>query len=478
MRVFIGLTEIAGYYSRLIGGLERAGAKVTFLTDKPHPFGYEREQAPGWLQKWTHHTMDPKEQGFWRNVSKLFLVLYLALTHKAFIFSCASSFNLFRPYGELVLLKLLRRRIVFVMHGSDTRPSFLARYGLRNREGKTVSGHTLLQTCRAQIEKIRVIERYADYVIANPMSAQWHRKPFINWFLIGIPVPEPGKGKVGSRAAMARNPPLILHSPSEPQGKGTPAIRRAIEGLQEKGMELEYLELSGKPHSEVLEALAECSFVIDQLYSDQPMAGFAAEAASFGKASVVGSYGWSELHENAGMGKESYPPVIECEDRDIGDTVEKALCDAASVRSVGEAALSFVENHWSPDAVAGRFIELFHCRPPSEWWFSPADICYYLGCTVRPIEIVIMVRTLLALDSPDCLGLNDKPELKASLISMATEPQAPETEITLTRLVELEKLLAGHEEKLDNFRGMVARRNKRIAALEKKLGIRNSPDSK
>lgn len=478
MKIFIGLNEIAGYYSRLIGGFEKSGNSVTFLADRPHPFGYELKQAPEWLQKWTHRVMNSERQDFSNNVSKLFLVLYLALTHKVFVFSCASSFDLFRPYGELALLKILRRRIIFVMHGSDSRPSFLARYGLTNRDGKIVSGRSLLQTSREQIEKIRTIESYADYIVANPLSAQWHQKHFINWFLIGLPVPKLGNEEFNEEAQSRLKIPLVLHSPSDPQGKGSPEIRRVVEALHGAGEKFDYLELSGKPHSEVLEALGRCSFVIDQLYSDQPMAGFASEAAAYGKASMVGSYGWKELRENAGMEEASYPPVIECKPCDLEEALKKALSDPDSVYTTGLAAKKFVDNHWSADCVAGRFIDLFNLRPSSEWWFSPQDIQYILGCTVRPIEIVIMVRTLLALDGSDCLGLNDKPELKTSLIKMANEPQSQETEIAISRIVELEKLVASHEEKLDNFRGMIDRRDDRIAKLEKKLKIEKGTENK
>ncbi len=481
MRIFIGLHEIAGYYSRLIGAFEEDGIKVTFLAKEPHPFGYETKQAPQWLQKWTHFSMDSKGSYFSRNISKLFLVLYLALTHKVFIFSCASSFDLFRPYGELALLKFLRRRIIFVLHGSDSRPSFMERYGLATREGKTISGRALSLRIREVVSGIHAFERYADYVIANPLSSQWHRKPCINWFLIGLPAPKVASSTLdrsttsATRASPSSTPPLILHSPSDPIGKGTPLIRKAIADLRESGRKLQYVELSGRPHWEVLETLEKCSFVIDQLYSDQPMAGLASEAAAFGKASIVGSYGWAALHTEAGMDGECYPPVIESDPDNIQETITKALDHPQWLESIGADAMEFVDSRWSPAAVASRFKKLFHGQPDSDWWFSPENTSYHLGCTVRPIEIIIMVRTLLALDSSDCLGLDDKPKLKESLIRMAIEPQTPETEIALDRIVALEKLLAKHEEKLDNFRGMIDRRNQRISKLERKLGIQKEP---
>ena len=50
------------------------------------------------------------------------------------------------------------------------------------------------------------------------------------------------------------------------------------------------LNWSGQPNSVVLEQLARCDFIIDQLYADFPMPGFATEAAWFGKPAVTAGY--------------------------------------------------------------------------------------------------------------------------------------------------------------------------------------------
>ena len=54
-----------------------------------------------------------------------------------------------------------------------------------------------------------------------------------------------------------------------------------------EGLPLEYVEIVGQPNDIVLAEIARSAFVIDQLYSDTPMAGFAAEAARLGKPAIV-----------------------------------------------------------------------------------------------------------------------------------------------------------------------------------------------
>ena len=46
---------------------------------------------------------------------------------------------------------------------------------------------------------------------------------------------------------------------------------------------------------EVIEALRNCDFVVDQVYYDVAISYVATEAAFLGKPSVIGSYAWEEL---------------------------------------------------------------------------------------------------------------------------------------------------------------------------------------
>ena len=89
----------------------------------------------------------------------------------------------------------------------------------------------------------------------------------------------------------------ILHSPSSPEVKGTYLIRQAINALKAKGYPIDYVEIMGKPNTVVIAELEKCDFIVDQLYSDTPMSGFATEAAFFGKTAVVGGYGWQEVEK-------------------------------------------------------------------------------------------------------------------------------------------------------------------------------------
>lgn len=62
----------------------------------------------------------------------------------------------------------------------------------------------------------------------------------------------------------------VLHAPSSPTIKGTPLVRAAVKALLEDGYEFDYVEISGRPHAEVLEALSRAHIALNQFYALVP----------------------------------------------------------------------------------------------------------------------------------------------------------------------------------------------------------------
>ena len=113
----------------------------------------------------------------------------------------------------------------------------------------------------------------------------------------------------------------------------------------------------------VLAELARCDLVVDQLYADTPMSTLPAEAAAFGKATVVAGYGWDELRRVTSI--EDLPPTVTCRPEEVEATIRALATDRDARRVAGEAARAFVTERWAPAAVAGRFLALFEAgRPP------------------------------------------------------------------------------------------------------------------
>ena len=65
------------------------------------------------------------------------------------------------------------------------------------------------------------------------------------------------------------------------------------------------------------------TFEIDQVYCDTPMAGFATEAAWFGKPAVVGGYGFDYLKTYVPEGM--WPPSKTCHPDKIENAIESLI---------------------------------------------------------------------------------------------------------------------------------------------------------
>src|SRR6185295_19709065 len=144
---------------------------------------------------------------------------------------------------------------------------------------------------------------------------------FASFLWVGIPFVMPPQPPPITKAGSLR----ILHAPSLPAAKGTPQIRMVIDKLHERGFEFEYIEVIGKPHGEVIRELAACDFVIDQIYSDTPMPGFATEAAFMAKPAIVGGYGLKTL--DSILPADQIPPSFVCHPSELEQAVEKLIVD-------------------------------------------------------------------------------------------------------------------------------------------------------
>src|SRR5207253_1300471 len=155
---------------------------------------------------------------------------------------------------------------IYVFHGDDSRPAYLS--GLYNSCASSSQIESVIKLISTQKETLRKIERYADLIISHPPSSQLHEKPIVSFVLIGIPYSYNGgpidRNKKRSDAQVVR----ILHAPSDQEVKGSRVIRQAIENLQSRGHRIEFIQITEKTNAEVMKELANCDFVVDQLYSD------------------------------------------------------------------------------------------------------------------------------------------------------------------------------------------------------------------
>jgi glycosyltransferase involved in cell wall biosynthesis len=420
-RIFLGFSDIAGYFSRLKKGFDELGVKSDLYTSGRHPFEYDlsRQNFPvkgfNAATSWLHgiaknnHGLLKKITKFSEDFTRILLFIYALFKYDVFIFGFKNCF--FKRYGfaDLPILKLFKKKVIFVFYGSDTRPPYICGDFL-SKDGNDLAA-VLKQSQRIKND-LQIIEKYADYVINHPPTAHFHQKPFVSFLHIGIPTEQRTvlmDGKTDKPTAAT-----ILHSPSNPRIKGTAIIREAIFSLQKKGYDIDFVEISGQPNKVVLEALAACDLIVDQLYSTSPMPGLVAEAASFGKPAVICGYYHNWIHEI--LPPEKVPPSYFCHPDDIEKAIEKLIADREYRLELGQKALHFVQAHWHTEMVAARFLRLIKGDTPEDWFFDPANISYVLGACMPENQTRQSVKSLLATHGKDALLLGDKPELEKKFV--------------------------------------------------------------
>lgn len=420
-RILIGLTEIAGTAAGLCQGFRSLGYECDFINRFPHPFKYEGSghwatpilhrlsflTAPPWRKRTPFRQICQKLLAVFRG----FLLIWNLFRYDVFIFFSQITFS--NNLWDLPILKFFGKKIICVFVGSDSRPPYLDGFHDKNPE-KTADLEWLITVSASQKRRLKKIEKYADHLINWLPHAYFHERSFTLGTIMGfaIPLKEPGRIREAGRQKLK-----VIHAPSNQAFKGTEGIRQLVGRLKSKGYDFEYLEISGRPNQEVLAALADCDFVIDQLYSDTPFAAFVAEAAFFGKPSVVGGYYASVIHKD--IPAEYIPPSLFVLPENVEAAVESLLINAPFRLELGGRAREYVRNYLAPERVAERFLSLIEGREPAEWRRSPYELSYLYGGGQSAEKVKKQLLAVIEHGGPAALQLDDKPKLKEALIKLA-----------------------------------------------------------
>lgn len=432
MRVFIGLTEIAGYYGNLASGLGELGITSTFVDLREHSFQYGGEAGGRDRLLDLYRTLSRRRAAvpagrvlptlWWAGLQKACLLGILGkavMTCDVFIFSYGTTFLRCR---ELPLLKILGKRLIFVFSGSDHRPPYMNGIALTSLDERTIE--RCGELTRQIKGKLRRIERYADVIVGHHLSAQLHERPFVPILLVGIPFATRTSARAESSSGTSRSV-RIVHAPSRPRQKGSAEIKKAIEALRARGFAIDFVELVNKPNQVVLDELSRCDFVIDELYSDTRMAVLATEAAFFGKPAVVGGYARDEDLAIEGVYPASqFPPVQFCHPDDLESAIHELITDVPYRLELGKRAQDYVTSSWTPKKVAQRFVALIENEIPEAWMFDPRSIRYLSGAGMPEAVARAGVRRFIDMLGLPALCLSDKPEMERALLAFADgEPE-------------------------------------------------------
>lgn len=424
LRVFLGPVEIAGHYSRLARGLREVGVDAVAVDLSGHAFRYDegqrlapiitaaialsaRLQRPGGSRGRVLERLADR-------LIRIALVAWCLARFDAFIFGFGMTLLGGR---ELPLLRLLGKRVVFVFNGSDARPPYVDGADMAASLGRTIDD--CIRLAGRKKANIRRIERYADAVVSQPTFSHFFEHPVVDFFRLGVPwtaAPPP--------VHQPRDPGeiRILHSPSNPEVKGSEQIRETVDDLRGEGLPIRLIELRGVTNAVVRSEIAQADFVIDQIYSDAPMVGFATEAAAAGVPAVVGGYAWPDLRQIYPDG--AMPPVEQCHPDELAAAIRRLAEDPEHRRGLGADARAFVEGPWALKRIAERYLAVLRGEVPPEWMFDPRGLRYVGGVGLTEERARQLVREVIEHGGVGALQLGDKPEVERAFLRFAAGEQA------------------------------------------------------
>ncbi len=412
--VFIGLTDVAGYFGSLADGFRSLGVPCTVIDESPDFYQYRRLTVHGRLGRAQAYMGDRAGRGPFRLVWGLGLLMLrmvrvplrlsalLVALYRCDVFIFTSGDGFLKGL-ELPLLQRLGKRIIWVFTGSDHRPPYLNGRYIRRAERE---GWNYLAAESERIAaRVARVERHADVIVAHAASAQFHTRSFVDFLALGIPVPvvgSVGEATIDDQSASSGRV-RIMHCPSDLESKGTAAIRGVIHSLIRDGLPVDYEEVMGRPHAEVLQALGRADLLVDEVYGDTPMGVIASEAAAHGVPTVCGGY-YATIVGALGRDDDA-PPSRFVAPEDLEAAIRELVVNGNERAALGREARAFVTQRWRPEGVAERYLRLLDGSVPSTWLLDPNALDYIGGWGISQIERRSALAAFLASCGGQALAL-------------------------------------------------------------------------
>jgi hypothetical protein len=417
--IFIGPQEIAGFLSRTALALAEGGAEVIAFKQLHSEYQppTQKHCRIQWLFASTVESISKSNRVLRQGMQfliKIYVLLLVSVKADACLFIGGKGF--FNYPFDYYLLRLLGKRVVHMYVGTASRPRYLSSYSLgllfEKPVKKNKSIKKLIRRVKRQRSRVAAFSSAASIVIENPLCGHFQTRPFVNVFKLGIPI------KISSNGQPPHNCPAldgrkirILHCPSKPEIKGTERILSILSNDVLERLNAELIVLTGVPRIRVLEEIKKCDFVIDQLYSDSPLAGFAAESASLNKVPIVGGYGWEELKKS--LKNDEIPPALLCHPSQLLQSVEQ-LCQSPSKREELASKLNtfLLEGEWSSRAFVNKLGRILTGDIPEDWMIDPDSINYKCGVGLTEEQARQLSLELVESGGTDALQLGVNPHLE------------------------------------------------------------------
>lgn len=330
LRVALGPMDMAGTARALADGLIARGHRPAVIVWRESPYGYRADRLVATRAARLRFAVDAP--------------LSFDVLH-------GQGGRTWVSYADMILARAAGRTCLIQYNGSDARtPEIAARaHPARARavdplQASSVRRHRRLGGRIAHAAVVQDLE-LATYLLED------YRRIFVVPLAIDLAQIDRVRGTAAAHRRHGHRPLRILHAPSNPVIKGTARIERAVASVAEREA-VELLLVSGRPHGEVLGAIAKADLVIDQLNSETTGV-LSAEAMALEKP-VLCEYQPRMLAPSA-----RGTPVVPVTGDELGARLLELCVDEARRRELGRRGREYVLRVHAPERAAAALERVY-----------------------------------------------------------------------------------------------------------------------
>ena len=425
-RILWAGNNIAGHYQFLHDEFCRIGIK-SHITHVSHKFNYSQsyKEKSKIIKIYLYITKQRQSSSrLNRYLSRILLNIYFFIIFLPWIalnidviFYCVgktlSEFDLL----ELIIIKFLRKKIVFTFHGSDVRPPYISAPSFMSNQPNKSTLLYLNKTTKSILKIVKRAEIFADEILVSPSASAFFKRKVVNISLLGNPINEKNitlknSFKVSSKITKTIK---ILHSPSHASTKGTYEIKKMIDKLKLMGYSIDYSVIKNKSNKTVLKALTKTDIVIDSLWNESPAGTFPAEAAFCGKPVLIGSYFASSKY-SVYTDNIHIPPYCFVTPDKFFNELTKLVSDYSYRNKKGRELLNYMKKYKTLNSIANEYLKLADSKLKKEFYYFPKKVCYPYGYGAPQERIREFVKEYIKVYGREGLALNNNPILESNLL--------------------------------------------------------------
>lgn len=330
MRILHLPTNIAGQPLNISKTVKSLGYKCNLLSNK-NKFNYDNDLL-----------LSDSSNIFIRQINKI--VIFFKAIFKYDVFHYHTDGLLYLNI-DVLILKLLRKKIFIQFHGSEIR--LYEQEKKRNRFFRSDN----ITDQKSKIRRLKFWSFITDNVIVCDHSLDLFLKPYFkNIHAIGQ-ILDVDKF-IPEYPSIDNDTPILVHAPSVKSTKGTEYVDEAIKSLKNKGINFNYIEVHNMSHEEALKIYQTADIVIDQLLIGS-YGIVSCESMALGKPVVC-----YILDENViKYGKEL--PIINANPETIENVLEELILSPEKRNIIGKKSRLYAKKTFNSKIVAEKLIKIY-----------------------------------------------------------------------------------------------------------------------